>query len=90
MYSISSSSVSSAIRILDLVGTIVGCGKYESEAIGRLLVALGTVLLIPGQCGLNAKEAARERGIVSMLERVANGNGDVAVAVAKEIRSILS
>ncbi|KAL7487245.1 hypothetical protein ACHAW6_012846 [Cyclotella cf. meneghiniana] len=90
MYSSSSSSVSSAIRILDLVGTIVGCGKYESEAIGRILVALGTVLLIPGQCGSDAKQAARKGGIVSMLERVANGNGDIAVAVSKEIRSILS
>eukprot|EP00804_Cyclotella_cryptica_P003849 CCRYP_015725-RA/>CCRYP_015725-RA protein AED:0.13 eAED:0.13 QI:658/1/1/1/0.5/0.33/3/49/678 len=90
MYSSSSSSVSSAIRILDLVGTIVGSGKYESEAVGRILVALGTVLLIPGKCGLDAKQAARERGIVSMMERVASGNGDAAIAVAKEIRSILS
>ncbi|KAL3783969.1 hypothetical protein HJC23_013349 [Cyclotella cryptica] len=90
MYSSSSSSVSSAIRILDLVGTIVGSGKYESEAVGRILVALGTVLLIPGKCGSDAKQAARERGIVSMMERVASGNGDAAIAVAKEIRSILS
>lgn len=85
----SSSSVSSAIRILDLVGTIAGSSKYEAEAISRVLVALGTMLLIPGARGDEAKRTARERGMVSMAERVASGH-DLSVAVAKEIRSILS
>lgn len=87
MHSTSASSAS-ALRILDIAGTIVGCGKYEAEPITRVLAALGTTLLIPS-CGEEVKQAARERGMLSMLERVASGN-DVSVAIAKEIRSILS
>jgi hypothetical protein len=89
MYSSASTSTSSAVRILDLVGTIAGSGIYEAEAISRVILALGTVLLIPGACGEEAKRTARERGMLSMLARVASGN-DVSVAAAKEIRSILS
>ena len=89
MHSKSSTSTALAVRILDLVGTIAGSGTYEPEAIARVLLALGTVLLIPGACGDEAKQTARERGMLSMLERVASGN-DVSVATAKEIRSILS
>lgn len=83
-------SSSSAVRILDVVGTIVGCGKYETEPIVRSLVALGTVLLLPGGCGTEVKRVAKERSIGSMVERVASGHGDMAKAVAKEILSILS
>jgi phospholipase A-2-activating protein len=85
----SSPAATTAIRILDSVGTIVSRGTYEPEAITRTFVAMGTILLIPGPCGEESKRAARERGIMSMLERVASGN-DVSIAVAKEIRSILS
>jgi phospholipase A-2-activating protein len=89
MHSSSSSSTNLAVRILDLVGIIAASGTYESEAISRVLLALGTVLLIPGSCGEEAKRTAKERGMLSMLERVASGN-DLSVATAKEIRSILS
>ncbi|KAL7525055.1 hypothetical protein ACHAXR_000838 [Thalassiosira sp. AJA248-18] len=85
-----SPSSSSAVRVLDVVGTIVGCGKYESEPIVRSLVALGTVLLLPGGCGEEMQKAAKERSIGSMVERVSSGHGDMAKAVAKEILSILS
>ena len=91
MYGSSTSpSSSSTVRILDVVGTIVGCGKYESEAIVRALVALGTCLLLPGDCGSEVKKVAKERSIGSMVDRVASGHGDLARAVASEILSILS
>ena len=89
MYSSSSSSVSSALSVLDLVAAVAGSGKYEIEAISRVLLAVGTMLLIPGACGDKMKRMAREKGMVSMAERVASGN-DLSVAVVKEIRSILS
>lgn len=79
-----------ASRVVDIVGTIVGCGKYESEPIVRSLVALGTVLLLPGACGSEVKSLAKERSIGSMVERVAVGHGEMASAVSKEIMSILS
>lgn len=83
-------SSSSAIRIIDVVGTIAGCGKYESEPILHSLVELGTVLLLPGGCGAEVQKVAKERGIGSMVERVASGHGDLAKAVANEILSMLS
>ena len=55
MYSSGSTATTSAVHILDLVGTISGSGIYEAEAISRVLLALGTVLLIPGVCGEKAK-----------------------------------
>ena len=94
-YMMSSSSTApphsaSAVRVLDVVGTIVGCDKYESEPIVRSLLALGTVLLLPGGCGTEVRRVAKERSIGSMVERVSSGHGDMAKAVAKEILSILS
>mmetsp|Transcript_25452 Transcript_25452/g.54765 ORF Transcript_25452/g.54765 Transcript_25452/m.54765 type:complete len:867 (+) Transcript_25452:108-2708(+) len=94
-YMMSSSSTappssSSAVLLLDVVGTVVGCGKYESEPIVRSLMALGTVLLLPGGCGMEVHRVAKERSIGSMVERVSSGHGDAAKAVAKDILSILS
>ena len=79
-----------AMRVVDVVGTIAGCGKYETEAMVRSLVALGTVLLLPGGCGSEVKKLAKERSIGSMVQRVAGGHGEMAGAVSKEIMSILS
>lgn len=90
MYTSSLASSSTAIRVLDVVGTIVGCGKYEPEAIIRSLVALGTILLLPGECGSEVKRIAKERGIGSMLERVATGHGEIGDAVATEIQLVLA
>ena len=89
MYTSTSLSISSAVRVIDLVGTIAGCGKYEPEAISRVLVALGTMLLLPGQCGEEAKKTAREKGMQSMLDRVTSGS-KLSIEVAKEIKSMLS
>ncbi|KAL9180234.1 hypothetical protein ACHAXT_008204 [Thalassiosira profunda] len=90
MHASSFASSSSAVRILDVVGSIVGCGMYEAEPIVRSLVALGTALLIPGGCGAEVQRIAKERGIGSTVERAASGHGDMAKAVAKEILLILS
>ena len=92
MHASSTASFPSSVasRVVDIVGTIVGCGKYESEPIVRSLVALGTVLLLPGSCGSEVKNLAKERSIGSMVERVAAGHGEMASAVSKEIMSILS
>jgi phospholipase A-2-activating protein len=79
-----------AMRVVDVVGAIAGCGKYETEAMVRSLVALGTVLLLPGGCGSEVKMQAKERSVGSMVERVAGGHGEMARAVSKEIMSVLS
>ena len=83
-------SSTSASQLLGIIGTIVGCGKYESEPIVCCLVALGTVLLLQGDCGVEIRQVAKERNIGSMVERVAKGHGDMAKAVAKDILRILS
>ena len=79
-----------AARVVDVVGAIVGCGKYESEAMVRSLVALGTVLLLPGGCGSEVKMLAKERSVGSMVERVASDHGEMVCAVSNEIMSILT
>lgn len=89
MYSSSSSSTSWISGFFNVIDAILCCGKYESEAISRVLVALGTVLLIPGVCGDAAKRIARDKSMISTAERVASGH-DVSISVAKDIRSILS
>eukprot|EP00584_Thalassiosira_punctigera_P002736 CAMPEP_0172529212 /NCGR_PEP_ID=MMETSP1067-20121228/3349_1 /TAXON_ID=265564 ORGANISM="Thalassiosira punctigera, Strain Tpunct2005C2" /NCGR_SAMPLE_ID=MMETSP1067 /ASSEMBLY_ACC=CAM_ASM_000444 /LENGTH=857 /DNA_ID=CAMNT_0013313225 /DNA_START=63 /DNA_END=2636 /DNA_ORIENTATION=+ len=81
-------STSSAVRVLDVVGNIAGSGKYEPEPMVRSLVALGTALLAPGAWGAEARRVAKERGMGSMVERMASG--DKARAVAGEILRILS
>ncbi|KAL3823743.1 hypothetical protein ACHAXA_004836 [Cyclostephanos tholiformis] len=83
-------SFTSATLLIDIIGTIVGCGKYESEPIVRSLVALGTVLLLPCGCGVEMRKVAKVRNIGSMVERVANGHGDMAKAVARDICKMLS
>jgi hypothetical protein len=62
--------------------------QVETEAMVRSLVALGTVLLLPGGCGSEVKTLANERSIGSMVQRVAGSHGEMAGAVSKEIMSI--
>ena len=52
-------------------------------------MALGSVLLLPGSCGMEVKGLAKERSLGSTAERVASEHGELAKAVAKEILSIL-
>lgn len=67
------------------VGNICGSGLYEAEAITRLVVALGTAVLIDGTWLAKAK--ALNMG--SMLQHVADQHGEKAKAIATEVRSIL-
>ena len=88
--SASPSSVS-AVSIIDVVKKIVTCGKYESEPIVRCLVAVGSVLLLQGESGIEVKRIAKERGVGSIMEGADIAkHGDMAKAVGKEILSILS
>ena len=73
------------LSVPDVIGTILGCGKYESEPITRSLVALGTCLLSPGSSGVEVKRVVKERNIGSTLERVASEHGEKAKAIANEI-----
>jgi len=67
------------------VGNICGSGLYETEAIARLVVALGTAVLIDGTWLAKAK--ALNMG--SMLQHVADQHGEKCRAIATEVRSIL-
>eukprot|EP01083_Nonionella_stella_P062517 162532_1 len=67
------------------VGNICGSGLYEAEAITRLVVALGTAVLIDGTWLAKAK--ALNMG--SMLQHVADQHGEKCRAIATEVRSIL-
>ena len=87
----SPSSASSVTMFLDVIHTIVECGKYEPEPTARSLVALGTILLLPDGRGVEAmKTSVKGQGIASMLERLVNSNcDDMTKAVIKDILSIL-
>lgn len=78
-------AVELSYRVPDVIGTILGCGNYESEPITRSLVALGTCLLSPGSSGVEVKRVVKERNIGSTLERVASEHGEKAKAIANEI-----
>mmetsp|Transcript_37749 Transcript_37749/g.81452 ORF Transcript_37749/g.81452 Transcript_37749/m.81452 type:complete len:867 (-) Transcript_37749:151-2751(-) len=80
----------SATHMLDVIGTIVGSGKYESEPFVRSLMALGTILLVSGACGAEAQRVAKRRGIGSIVDQASGQHGDKACAVANEILGILS
>lgn len=83
-------SPTSAILLLDVVEAIMGCRKYESEPIVWALLALGTVLLLPGKCGMEVKRVAKEQNVGSMVEQAVDGHGDMAKAVTCDILSLLS
>jgi len=71
--------------ILSAIGAIIGSGLYEAEAIVRVLVALGTLLLADPA----AKAKAQSLNMTSMVQSAANPHGEVAKGVAEEIHSIL-
>jgi phospholipase A-2-activating protein len=69
------------IQIVTLVNSILGWRSYETEALTRVLVALGTVAM---SCP-EAKEAAKSLYVVSKVEMAASPHGDLAKTVAKEV-----
>lgn len=60
--------------------------SYETEALIRSMVALGTVAMISPK----AKETAKSEYVVSRVEMSASPHGDLAKAVAKEVYSVIS
>lgn len=68
------------------VGNICGSELFENEeAIVRVLVGFGTVLLVSD----GFRKHAKTLNMGSMVQRVAGQHGIKAVAVAAEIQSIL-
>lgn len=58
---------------------------YETEALIRALMALGTVAMASPE----AKETAKSRFVVSRVEMSASPHGDLAKALAKEVYNVL-
>jgi HJR/Mrr/RecB family endonuclease len=68
------------------VVNIFGSGVHDTESILRVLVALGTVLLVDEVF----KKKAKDLNMMSMLNIFANQHGDKATCISKEIESILT
>jgi hypothetical protein len=75
-----------ASQVVVQVDTILKTRSYETEALVRALVALGTAVLSSPE----AKETAKSLFVVSRVEMAASPHGDVAKAVAKEVYNVLS
>ena len=73
-------------RVVLQVDMILKAKTYETEALVRSLVALGTVAI----SSPTAKETAKSEYVVSRVEMSASPHGDLAKALAKEVYSVLS
>ena len=71
---------------LALIGKICANGSYETEAILRMSVALGTALLVDDVFVQKAKLLM----LGSTIQNVARQHGDKATSISSEISSILS
>mmetsp|Transcript_9050 Transcript_9050/g.10478 ORF Transcript_9050/g.10478 Transcript_9050/m.10478 type:complete len:151 (+) Transcript_9050:1-453(+) len=71
---------------LTVVSKILSSSSYETEAIVRTLVALGTVLLVDEVFVRKAKELM----IASIAQSTASQHGSKAIEIGNEIQSILS
>ena len=68
------------------VDKILQTKVYETEALIRSLVALGTVVVtIP-----EAKETAKTEHVVSRVEMSASSHGDLAKSIAKEVYNVIA
>jgi len=68
------------------VDMILKSKMYETEALIRSMVALGTVVMASPK----VKETAKSQFVVSRVEMSASPHGDLAKDVAKEVYSVLS
>jgi len=75
-----------ASQVVLQVDMILKAKTYETEALIRSLVALGTVAMASPE----AKETAKSQFVVSRVEMSASPHGDLAKALAKEVYSVLS
>jgi phospholipase A-2-activating protein len=72
-------------RILPMLNTIITSKTYESEAMMRALVALGTLVM----SSKNAKEAAQTLFLASKVELAASPHGTSVKSAAKEVYAVL-
>jgi len=86
-YCLHSNEASSVIasQVVVQVDSILKNKSYETEALVRSLVALGTAAM----CSPEAKETAKSLFVVSRVEMAASPHGDLAKAVAKEVYNVL-
>eukprot|EP00536_Pseudo-nitzschia_multiseries_P001610 jgi/Psemu1/250736/estExt_Genewise1Plus.C_210004 len=73
-------------RVVSQVDAILKSKTYETEAIIRSLMALGTVAIASPE----AKETAKSQFVVSRVEMSASPHGETAKALAKEVYNVLS
>lgn len=78
-------NVSAQRNLVSQLNSALEAKLYDGEAMIRVLVALGTVLMI----GLEAKAAAIELGMIGRVEMAASPHGAKAKAIAKEIYAVL-
>jgi phospholipase A-2-activating protein len=74
-----------AAQIVTAVDAILKTNAYETEALVRALVALGTTALASPE----VKETAKSLYVVSRVEMAASPHGEVARTVAKEVYQVL-
>lgn len=75
-----------ASQVVLQVDMILKSKIYETEALIRSMVALGTVAIVSPK----AKETANSDHVVSRVEMSASPHGDLAKAVAKEVYNVLT
>lgn len=75
-----------ASQVVVQIDSILKTKMYETEALVRSLIALGSIAMSSKE----AKETAKSIYVVSLVEMSASPHGDVAKAVAKEVYSVLS
>jgi len=74
------------LPIVTTINSIIDAKIYESEALFRSLVALGTIVMTSKE----AKEAAQAARLTTKVEPAASPHGDQLKKLAKEIYSVLA
>ena len=75
-----------AAQVVTAIDHILKSNAYESEAVSRALVSLGTTVLASPE----AKEVGKKIYLQSRVEMAASPHGDLAKAVAKEVYNTLA
>jgi len=75
-----------ASQVVLQANTILKSKSYETEALIRSMIALGTVVLASPE----AKETAKSVHVVSIVEMSASSHGDLAKELAKEVYNVIA
>jgi len=86
VFSLPNEGLSIGSQVVLQIDTILRSKIYETEALIRSLMALGTVAMASPE----AKETAKSQFVVSRVEMSASPHGDLAKALAKEVYNVLS